>query len=69
MSQDRQVHLTISLGEALTDIEDVCLLSEAELEQLGSEATDLINQIEDLASQLAMLAEDKYHNTRYCDIV
>lgn len=63
---DRIHPLQVSLGEAKVDIEDVASLSEAELESLGSEAKLLIEQIEDAAFQLAMLAEDKFENTRYC---
>lgn len=64
---DRIHPLTVSLGEARLDIEDVSTLNEVELEQLGSEAKLLIKQIEDLAFQLAMLAEEKFENTRYTD--
>ena len=63
---DRIHTLQVSLGEAKVDIEDVASLSEAELESLGSEAKLLIEQIENAAFQLAMLAEDKFENTRYC---
>ena len=63
---DRLHPLTVSLGEARIDIEDVADLTEGQLEELGSEALLLITQIEDLAFELAMLAEDKFSNTRYC---
>ena len=66
---DRNHSLTVSLGEARLDIEDVSQLSEADLESLGTDAKHLIDQIEDLAFQLAMLAEEKFENTRYCEAV
>jgi hypothetical protein len=66
---DRNHSLTVSLGETRLDIEDVSQLSEADLESLGTEAKLLIDQIEDLSFQLAMLAEEKFENTRYCEAV
>lgn len=65
---ERQHELQTSLGEARVDIEDVSCLNEVELEALGSEAASLIQQIEDLSFELAMLAETNGHSTRYCDI-
>jgi len=64
---ERSFPLSTSLGEASVDVLDVLELTEGELEDLGSDAKHLIKQLEDLAFELAMLAEDKYHNTRYCD--
>ena len=61
-----QPSLPTCLREAMIDISDVSKLSEAELESLGPKAKALVLQIEDLAWELAMLAEMNDFATRVC---
>ena len=67
MSQNETNHLSTMLREAQVDIEDILTTSEAGLVSLGSEAAALCEQIESLSYVLAMLVEEKFATTRYCD--